>query len=258
MADRIGSTSNIEINWVVPQDILAATPAFYDKIIVLKSASENTGYNSITSIPSADSFGNFITSYVDITESNLAKDSRYYLVQFEKTSTPPSLSKFFPTFFGLTPRELRLTAALRTYLSPYIANRLTDDDLRQGYQLALQAFNITPPLTAFTIDTFPKEYEPLLQAGAQIYSLLFRYLGVAITDFGYGDQGLSLTIDRGAKVKQATDQLLAVYNGLVTTAKLEFSYEGAGMGTLQLPISLGGNLNRGILNVLDVFTSLGR
>lgn len=258
MADRLDSVSNVEINWVVPADIQTAGTAFYDQIAIYKSASENTGYTLLISVSSKDPFANFITSYIDTTTPSLNKDEFYYLIQFSKTSAPAFQSKYFPTYFSLTPRELRLTTQLKSYLSTFIASKLSDEDLRQGFQLALQAFNILPPITGFTIDDFPREYEPLLIAGAQIYSLLFRYLSIAITDFSYSDQGLSLNIDRGAKIKTAVDQLLANYNGLVTTAKMEFAFTGEGLGTIQLPIGLGGNIGRGILNIADLFTALGR
>lgn len=259
MADRLGSVNNAEINWIIAPDIQALGPAYYDQIAVLRSSSENSGYTTVAQIASKDALGNFVTSYVDPNVAASGKDASYYLVQFVNTSVAPNInSKFFPTFFSLTPRELRLVNALRGYLSQYLVQTMSDEDLRQGIQLAIQAFNIQPPLTDFTIDTFPPQYEALLLTGAQIYTLLFKYLNVAITDFSYGDMGLSLNIDRGAKVKQAVDNLLNVYNKLVEVAKLEFAWTGSGLGTLQLPISLGGNLNRGILNVLDIFTSLGR
>ena len=49
-----------------------------------------------------------------------------------------------------------------------------------------------------------------------------------------------------------------MYQDMLKLAKMDFMYGGASVGTIQLPIGIGGNIQRGILNVLDIFTSVGR
>jgi hypothetical protein len=93
---------------------------------------------------------------------------------------------------------------------------------------------------------------------AQITVCMLKYLGIGIRDFSYSDMGLSLNIDRGEKIRNAMKDIMDFYNKIFELAKMNFMSQGVGVGTLQLPISIGGNLNRGLLNILDIFQSLGR
>jgi hypothetical protein len=47
-------------------------------------------------------------------------------------------------------------------------------------------------------------------------------------------------------------------NSLLALSKMDYISAGASVGTIALPISIGGNMNKGALNVLDLLTSLGR
>ena len=201
--------------------------------------------------------GNWVVYWEDTTQQMTSKDSYYYLVRYYDTTNSLE-SKYYLTWKSPTPKETRLIQFVRGFVTPWVSQFLTDDDIRGGIILAMNYINLQPPQTSFTLDSFPTLYEPLLYMGAGIFTLLFKYLNIAITDFNYSDNGLSLNVDRGAKVKQAIDQLLAMYNQMLSLSKLEFSWGGSSVGTVQLPIGLGGNIQRGIMNVLDIFTSVGR
>ena len=201
--------------------------------------------------------GNWVVNWDDTTRAMTSKDSYYYLVRYYDV-TNDTESKYYLTWKSPTPKEARFIQFVRGFVTPWVSQFLTDDDIRGGIVLALNYINLQPPQTGFSLDDFPQLYEPLLYMGAGIFTLLFKYLNIAITDFNYSDNGLSLNVDRGAKVKQAIDQLLVMYNQMVSLSKLEFSWGGSSVGTVQLPIGLGGNIQRGIMNVLDIFTSVGR
>ena len=135
---------------------------------------------------------------------------------------------------------------------------LNDFDVITALRWAVNDFNVANPETDFTIDGFPPNYEQFIITGAELWILHQKFLKVAIRDFLYSDMGLSLTVDRGAKIKDAQQDLMASYNSLIAQAKFNFISQGVGLGTVPLPISVGGSLNRGVLNILDIFNSMGR
>ena len=257
----------VEVNWTTPLDIAADGVATWDYIRIYRSGSENGTYTLQAQFPSQIS-GSWVTTWDDTTHSMSEKDDLYYLTRYYNFISQKE-SKFYLTWKTLSPKEQRLVNTVKCIITPWISQFCTDDDIRGGIILAMNAINMYPPTTNFTIDTFPATLEPLLTSGAAAFSLMFRYLGVAITDLSYSDMGFSLSIDRGTKVKEAITQLMnfagfggpggnSGSNSLLALAKMEYVSMGASVGTLQLPISIGGNLNKGMLNVLDLFTSLGR
>jgi hypothetical protein len=229
---------------------------------VLTFATVGTGVHSVlnglvkSEIDSQVS-GNWVVNWDDTTRAMTSKDGYFYLIRYYDV-TNDTESKYYLTWKSPTPKEARFIQFVRGFVTPWVSQFLTDDDIRGGIILALNYLNLQPPQTTFSLDDFPTLYEPLLYMGAGIFTLLFKYLNIAITDFNYSDNGLSLNVDRGAKVKEAIAQLLGMYNQMLSLAKLEFAYGGSSVGTVQLPIGLGGNIQRGIMNVLDIFTSVGR
>jgi hypothetical protein len=137
---------------------------------------------------------------------------------------------------------------------------LTEADLATSLQLAVHAFNVFPPETRLSImdGTFPAEYEQFLVIGTMFNISLLKYLKLSIRDFSYSDMGFQLTIDRGTKISKAMEDFSKWYFETVAKAKFSFLKPGIGLGTVPLPISLGGGLNRGIMNVLDIFNAVGR
>jgi hypothetical protein len=68
-----------------------------------------------------------------------------------------------------------------------------------------------------------------------------------------------MDIDRGAKMKDAMAEISKVYTQYLPLVKLDFAWDSPmGIGTVSLPISMGGNVSKGLLNVLDIFTATGR
>lgn len=218
----------------------------------------NTVYKGLTKSQFASNItGTWITTWADATASLVLKDGYYYLIRYYNSTTDTE-SKFYLTFKALTPREQRLINMLKGWITPWMSSCVTDDDLRAGLVLGLNSINIYPPITAFDMNNCPTQIEPLWITGSAIFTLMYRYLGVAFTDVTYTDNGLTLSIDRGGKVKQATDTALAYYNQLLALAKMEYSYGGSGVGTISMPLSLGGKMSANLLNVLDMFQATGR
>jgi len=231
----------ITIYWFIPDEIVNLTN--YDKIRIYRSQSEQDGYTLLTTIGSKVS-GNWVVKYDDNDPD--ASTDKFYLVKFFDSQANYETS-YYLTFFELTPRELRLVDQLNSWLPNIMAKITTKNDLRTSIYSGLYTFNIYPPLTYFSINTFPYSYEPVLVMGSQIFVIFSKYLPIAIKDFSYSDMGLTLNIDRGDRIKKAKEDIMGLYNQILGLTKMNFMDMGVGIGTLQLPISIGANLNRGLL-----------
>jgi hypothetical protein len=137
---------------------------------------------------------------------------------------------------------------------------LNDSDYMVGLKLAVQIFNTYPPETYFGLETFPRSHEYFLIGLAQMTTLASRYLPISIRDWSYSEPGgVVMAVDRGAKINQALQIIGQVYSQYLPMVKLDFASDfPTGVGTIQLPLSMGGVVSRGLLNVLDIFTASGR
>jgi hypothetical protein len=143
-------------------------------------------------------------------------------------------------------------------LSPFLSAMLTEDDIQAGLWLGLKAFNLYPPQTSFTIANLPPDLEPLVLMMAAMFALVQRYVPVSITDLSYSDNGLSLSIDRGSKVKTAIDMINAFVDKYILPYKWNYAPMGSGFGSIPIPLSLGGKMTAQLLNILDIFNVTGR
>jgi len=251
-------STNIE--WSIPQQY--ASDPQWDKINIYGSQSTtdiftllSTELSGITNCPPA-----FVTSYTD---NSVQNPWPYYGVKLFN-STSNTLSHFIIATKEPTYTELVLITQLRAMMGPILSTdpttsmQFTDGELLSGIYLGLCAFNIYPPVTDFTLDTIPHCYLVVVLYLAQLYTFINRYLGMALNDFTYSDNGLSLNIDRGARVNTAIQNVQKVISDMLAITKLEFAFQGDSVGTLQLPIGIGGVISRGVSNLLDVFNSFGR
>lgn len=243
----------VVIYWVVPVNL----PGNYDKIRIYRSQQENVNYQLIDTIDLRDNDGNFVTQYNDQSVLLINKDYYYYLIKFYDSVNDKEYPSYYLTTYAVTPREQRLINSIRNFLGPYISENLTDNELAIGIKYAIQLFNQITPITNFDLNTFPQYLEGVLLIGASVFTALSKYLGVALTDFNYSDSGLSLTIDRGTKITTFVDKSLALYNDLALYAKRDFIYEGTAVGTMPLPISVGGRIGN-ITAIFDLFNAVGR
>lgn len=249
------------ILWNVPAEISARTDI--DGITIWRSTDgENVGYTGLAQIPTG-SGSNIITSYTDDT---LADRAAYYLVTFTagvSGATGYYESSYATTYFYPTPRELRLIETVKRSM-PEVISRcgvgLNDSDYMVGLKLAVQIFNTYPPETYFSLSTFPRSHEYFLIGLAQLTTLASRYLPISIRDWNYSEPGgVVMQVDRGARINQALQIIGNVYSQYLPMVKLDFASDfPTGVGTIQLPLSMGGVVSRGLLNCLDIFTASGR
>jgi len=233
--------SKPSIEWKVPSFVIE--DGSYDKVNIYRSETENGEYEYIDTID-ALSGDTYINTYTDETEE--ASRHKYYLIKYYKTIDDVE-SKWLTTFFNLTPKEKRLVDQIRGYIDSFTKIKLSDFDVRNGIFLAISQFNLRSPITNFTLDNFPKELEFFLIMLGSFQTILSKYLDVSIRDYSSSDSGLSLNIDRGSKLINALNQLQGQYDSLITIVKLNYAPSPIGLGTIALPISLGGNLGRNIM-----------
>jgi hypothetical protein len=251
--------SSTTVEWVIPTEY--ASDSQWDTIQVYGSSDAMT-FTLLASIPSgiANTPPAFVTTYND---TSIQNPWTYYGIKLFN-SVGGNSSHWIIAFASPSYIEMQLVTQLRDMLGttlstdPTTGIEFTDNQLLAGIQLGLNAFNIYPPVTCFTLDNFPQEYVVILLYLAQLFTLINKYLGMALNDFSYNDNGLSLNIDRGARINTAVSQVQTLINNLLAITKLEFAFMGESVGTLQLPVGIGGVISRGVSNLLDVFNSFGR
>ena len=226
-------------------------PAAYDTVNIYKSNQESQGYNLLTSVPSTT------TQYTDSAVNIAAKDSWFYAVVFSNSvsgaQSAPQLA-----WKMLTPREQKLVFQLRDIVSRFVSNRLADEELRQYIEHGLNTVNVYSPQTSFTLFSLPGNLESLVVTSAAMYGILFNMLGIGMTDINVSDHGMSMQWDRYGKMSQTLKDITAQYNSVLQLAKLEYAPSGTAIGTVQLPIGVGGRIASNLLSTLDMFQNLGR
>lgn len=214
--------------------------------------------NRVISEISSQINGYWVNKWTDPTIDIRCKDSYYYIIKYLNADKTYE-SKFFLPRKSLTPKEQRLVNHLKIWLTNWITNCATDDEIRAGIKFALESLNIKSPVTHFTIETLPEILESVLMVGSAIYTLMVHYLGIAFTDVSYTDSGVSITIDRGQKIQNAIDKATAYYDKLIDVAKLHYLQPGVSVGSIPLNISLGGRLSGNILGAIsNLFNAIGR
>lgn len=238
------------IEWKIPKFILKSED--WDKVFIYRSFNENDEYDNIDEIDSKIN-DKYINSYTDM--SSNASRRAFYLVKYHNTIANET-SKWLTTLFDLTPKEARLVEQIRSRIDDFTKLKLSDYDVRNGLMLGLYQFNVKSPMTDFTLETLPKHLEFLIIIVGTWQTILSKYLDVAVRDYSSSDSGLSLSIDRGTKLQNAINSNMEIYNTLITQVKLNFAYMGGGVGSVSLPVGLGHNLGRNIMQVLNIFQGI--
>jgi len=240
----------VSVQWAVPSGL---TPNF-SKTIIFRSQQEQLGYEKLAAIDTFNTDGSPNTIFLDVTGTN----NNYYVIRFFDNNV--EFNDFTLGFHSLSPREKRLILYIKSWIPEILKPDLTDFDIAFSLRLAINDFVIHPPETPefADIDSFPATYEQFLIVGTQVKLAQLKYLKLGIRDFSYSDMGFSLNVQRGEKIAKAIEDLNRQWINTIDKAKWNFISQGLGLGTIPLPISIGGSISRGVLNVLDLFTAMGR
>lgn len=244
----VGST----IRWSIPQEILKRTDI--DTVNIWRSPNENKGYVMIDSVPYGTTCAH--TTYNDPDGSG---HRYFYLVTFRSTASNWE-SVWHLTYFPPSPHEAYLVGMIKRATPQVMQNMMTDEDYINGLVMAVQIFNAYPPETTFRLCDFPRSHEAFLFGLGQLTALSSRFLPLSIRDWRYSEPGgIVMDINRGEKINQAMEIIGKVYTQYLPLVKMDFSWDSPmAMGTIQLPMSMGGIVSRGLLNILDIFTATGR
>lgn len=99
--------------------------------------------------------------------------------------------------------------------------QVDDTKITAFLNLVLADVNATSPATGYSLDSMPSTWDWIICFGAQMYGSLFLVAQYSLSDFSYNDNGLSLQIDRTAK-------LTPVYNmALVNFEKMKLNLKKA-------------------------------
>lgn len=242
-----------DVKWTIPAEIASRTDI--NQVRVWRSGKENSDYTILATVP----YSTATPWHHDAT----GQRSMFYLVTFCNITLPDTVvfeSYWHTTFFPALPHEAKLVRQIRSATPAIIDKMMTDEDYLSGLSLAVQIFNAYPPETYFRLSSFPYQYEAFLIGLAQLTTLASRFLPLSIRDWRYSEPGgVAMDIDRGAKMQAAMDVIAKVYTQYLPLIKLDFASDlPMGLGTVQLPMSMGGVVSRGLLNVLDIFTATGR
>lgn len=218
------------IEWLVP----ALNPNLVYSLNVYRSSTgENGQYFLIDSISAGPS--NSTTTYTD---QNGDASFFYYVTYVPSGGVEgqPVLALIQPTI-----RERRLRDKVYSYLPEVIAIRIDANktQVRSALQNALNMVNAYAPVTSYTFGTMPPYHETAVEFGAQMLLYMEILLQISIRDFSYGVSGISLSIDRGAKINQALTVLRAYWNDYIKTVKFYDYPDAIGLGSSAIAVPQG-------------------
>jgi len=221
---------NIEWDPPVTDQSLNTSTAYL--ISVYRCTTTEDGDYTLIDTINAYSGGAWVSSYTD---GNGSYSYWYYVRYYED---PNGAEKERVIAYGEpTVRELRVKTEIRDILPAIIKASFTGAKDRQIYNAmgaGLRLVNVTPPLTSFTFSNMPRNFEPVVSVGTQMFLYLQFYLGLGIRDFSYSDSGLALSVDRGAKIAQAIEKINKLYKEMVNFVKMEQYPAPIGLGSYAL------------------------
>lgn len=143
----------------------------------------------------------------------------------------------------MSAREENILVQVKTILPRTFQDAMDEKDakLNAYIQLVLNELNLFPPLTGYTIDTMPSQWDYLLVFGANVFSAMFMQMDATLRDFSYNDQGLSLSIDHVSKIDTSIKNLLSTYKSMIENAKAHeiVKIQGVGIGTPRFQSTIG-------------------
>lgn len=124
--------------------------------------------------------------------------------------------------------------------APFYYN-VPDEKIGLYLEMVIGDFNLFPPETYYTIETLPRNYEPLVKFGACLFAQLFWQMGASLQDFTFSDQGVSFTVDQTAKLEAPIRNFLERYKNMVLSAKRNevLKVPAAGLATPRYQAAIG-------------------
>jgi len=132
-----------------------------------------------------------------------------------------------------TVREQRLRDKVYGLLPEVVQVRIDTNktQVRDALKSALRMVNAHAPVTSYTMTNMPAAYEVAVEFGSQWLLYTEQILQISIRDFSYGVSGISLNIDRGAKMNQAIQIMTNYWNEYMKVVKFGDYPDPIGLGS---------------------------
>lgn len=195
---------------------------------------ENGDYSVIATI-SALNVGLDVTSYTDGT--GLA--SYFYYVKYVDLYDS-SVGDRILARIGMSVREQRIAEEVFQQVPEVIRGRFSNDPkyfvVRRAINDGLNTINYFPPITSYTLDNLPVGHESVVSLVALVYIYMQQYLGVAIRDINFAGGIPSVSIDRGSRIKTATDTLMGYVKEYIVYVKMYDYPQPIGLGSMAIAV----------------------
>lgn len=221
------------IQWLIPKAFDPAknptglvSNVLYSISIFVSTNGENGAYSVINTISAGPS--NSTSTYTD----NNGDPAFFYYVTYNASggpNGPPVLARIAPII-----TVVRLTNKVYSVLPEVIQVRMDANltQIQDALQNALNMVNAAAPVTAYVFNNMPPYHSTAVEFGAQWLLYMEQYLQISIRDFSYGVSGISMNIDRGARINSIITTLTAYWNNYIKTVKY-YDYPNAiGLGSL--------------------------
>ena len=115
--------------------------------------------------------------------------------------------------------------------SRFIA-KVDDTRITAFLELVLADINAVSPYTNFTLDNMPQGWGNIVCFGANLYASMFLLADYSLQDFSYSDNGLSLQIDRSARIGPLYEKMLVQYALMKQNLKKAIAVSTGGKGLI--------------------------
>jgi hypothetical protein len=113
--------------------------------------------------------------------------------------------------------------------SRFIQN-MCDENLKIWLQMGLDDINYTTPMTSFSLDTAPQQWETAVLFGCNAVASVIVAGDVAFEDISYNDNGFSLQLDRTGKLMQVNERIRDVFVKMKFNIKKYYSMQSGPCG----------------------------
>lgn len=112
---------------------------------------------------------------------------------------------------GYTERQYELLTKCKAVIPKSFLREADDPKILAYIQLVVDDVNYVPPLTDYLVENIPPFFDTIIVLGANAYTLLFQMQKWSLEDFTYTNNGLTVTLDRVAKIKSPYDEFFKLY-----------------------------------------------
>lgn len=119
----------------------------------------------------------------------------------------------------------------RTIMSEYFNNKFEDDTIIELMRIVLDEINGITPMTYFSLCNAPANWGSTIIVGFKFFLLLSLQESLALRDFSYSDNGLSLTLNRVQNLEVPIKTIRAMFEKMAWNLKKPFIL-GSGMKVL--------------------------